>query len=76
MTSHADQIDDLNTLNQIGETLNRAVDVHGALDSALARLVELMGLETGWIFVKAPTDWDVGESSHPSALPDLSLIHI
>jgi serine phosphatase RsbU (regulator of sigma subunit) len=69
MTSHADQIDDLNTLNQIGETLNRAVDVRGALDSALARLVELMGLETGWIFVKAPTDRDVGESSHPSALP-------
>ena len=70
MTSHADQIDDLNTLNQIGETLNRAVDVRGALDSALARLVELMGLETGWIFVKAPTDRDVGESSPPSALPD------
>jgi len=70
MTSHADQIDDLNTLNQIGETLNRAVDVRGALDSALARLVELMGLETGWIFVKSPTDRDVGESSHPSALPE------
>lgn len=40
--------EDLTTLNQIVETLNRAVDMRGALDSALARLVELMGLETGW----------------------------
>ena len=50
--SRGDLIEDLTTLNQIVETLNRAVDVRGALDSALARLVELMGLETGWIFVK------------------------
>jgi GAF domain-containing protein len=53
--------EDLTTLNQIVETLNRAVDVRGALDSALARLVELMGLETGWIFVKAPTAQDGGD---------------
>jgi sigma-B regulation protein RsbU (phosphoserine phosphatase) len=50
-----DLSEDLTTLNQIVETLNRAVDVRGALGSALARLVALMGLETGWIFVKAPT---------------------
>jgi serine phosphatase RsbU (regulator of sigma subunit) len=49
--SHTDLIEDLTTLNQIVETLNRAVDVRGALSSALARLVQLMGLETGWIFV-------------------------
>ncbi len=53
--------EDLVTLNEIVETLNRAVDVHGVLDSALARLVELMGLETGWIFVRAPTAQDVGQ---------------
>ena len=47
-------IDDLKTLNQIGETLNKAVDVRGALDSALSHLVELMGLETGWIFLVQP----------------------
>ncbi|MCB8942232.1 MAG: SpoIIE family protein phosphatase [Ardenticatenaceae bacterium] len=46
--------DDLLMLNQIVETLNRAVDVRGALDMALARLVEVMGLETGWIFVVEP----------------------
>lgn len=47
-------IDDLNTLNQIGETLNKAADVRGALDNALSRLVELIGLETGWIFLVKP----------------------
>jgi serine phosphatase RsbU (regulator of sigma subunit) len=57
-----DLSEDLTTLNQIVETLNRAVDVRGALDSALARLVALMGLETGWIFVKAPTAQDSGEN--------------
>jgi len=61
MLSQTDLTEDLTTLNQIVETLNRAVDVRGALDSALARLVELMGLETGWIFVKAPTAQDRGE---------------
>jgi len=45
--------EDLSTLNHIVGTLNRAVDVSGALGSALARLVELVGLRTGWIFVKA-----------------------
>jgi len=55
--------EDLITLNQIVETLNRAVDVRGALDSALARLVELMGLEAGWIFEKAPTAQDGGEEA-------------
>ncbi len=47
-------IEDLNTLNQIGETLNKAVDVQGALHNTLAHLVELMGLETGWIFLVKP----------------------
>jgi sigma-B regulation protein RsbU (phosphoserine phosphatase) len=46
--------EDLTTLNHIAQTLNRATDVKGALDSALAQLVGLMGLETGWIsLVKA-----------------------
>lgn len=43
-------IEDLKTLNQIGETLNKASDARGALESTLAHLVELMGLKTGWIF--------------------------
>lgn len=74
--------EDLTTLNQIVETLNRAVDVHGALNSVLARLVELMGLETGWIFVKAPIAQDSREdggyvlAAHcnlPPALADNSV---
>lgn len=45
-------LEDLNTLHQIAETLNRAVDVRGALESALAQVVSLLGLETAWIFLK------------------------
>jgi sigma-B regulation protein RsbU (phosphoserine phosphatase) len=48
-------VDSLTTLNQIADSLNRAIDVQSALDSALAKLVELMGLETGWIFLRDPS---------------------
>ncbi len=43
--------DDLHTLNEIVQTLNRASDVRSVLDTALERLVELIGLRTGWIFL-------------------------
>ncbi len=52
MSQHQDLVKNLTTLNQIIDTLNRAVDVRQTLDFALTRLVELMGLETGWIFLK------------------------
>jgi len=55
MHSHNGVIEDLTTLNQIAETLNRATDVKSALNTTLARLVELMGLETGWIFLIDPS---------------------
>lgn len=45
-------VEDLQTLHKIAETLNRAIDVTTALESALAQLVELMGLRTAWIFLK------------------------
>jgi two-component system NarL family sensor kinase len=51
MSTQSDLIQNLTTLNQIAQTLNQAVDVRGALNSALAQLVELMELETGWIFL-------------------------
>jgi serine phosphatase RsbU (regulator of sigma subunit) len=54
MSYLTDLTDNLTTLNQIVETLNRAVDVRSVLDTALAQLVELMGLETGWIFLRDP----------------------
>lgn len=54
----AGSIRSLTTLNQIAETLNRAVDVRSALNTTLAHLVELMGLETGWIFLIDPAAQD------------------
>jgi len=55
MAEHNHLIKNLMTLNQIVETLNRAVDVRKTLGHALTRLIELMGLETGWIFLVDPT---------------------
>jgi len=45
-------IKDLITLNKITQTLNQAVDMQSALTSSLIQLTELIGLETGWIFLK------------------------
>jgi sigma-B regulation protein RsbU (phosphoserine phosphatase) len=45
-------VEDLETLNEIATTLNQAVDVRSALERALAHLIDLMGVETGWIFVR------------------------
>jgi serine phosphatase RsbU (regulator of sigma subunit) len=49
----------LYTVNQIVETLNRAVDMQAALDLALLRILELLELETGWIFLKDPSADDL-----------------
>lgn len=53
--SQTDLVQNLTALNQIAQTLNQAVDMRSALDTTLAQLVELMGLETGWIFLIDPT---------------------
>jgi sigma-B regulation protein RsbU (phosphoserine phosphatase) len=55
MSADQDLIKNLTTLNKIAETLNQAVDVRNALESTLVRLLELMGLETGWIFLVDPS---------------------
>lgn len=47
-------IEDLKTLNEIAATLNSAVDMRSALDESLARLITLLGLETGWVFLRQP----------------------
>lgn len=54
MDDQADLISDLETLNEISLTLNQSADVQTALNASLAQLVELMGLETGWVFVIDP----------------------
>jgi serine phosphatase RsbU (regulator of sigma subunit) len=51
-------VENLATLNRIAETLNRGVDVRDVLNTALAQLIELMGLESGWIFVRDPAAQD------------------
>ena len=62
MSSEPISIATLTSLNDIAETLNRAVDVRSVLDDTLARLIELMGLETGWIFLREAED---GAPSEP-----------
>jgi two-component system, NarL family, sensor kinase len=42
---------ELYILNHIAETLNRASDIGTALDDTLASVIELLGLQTGWIFL-------------------------
>ena len=54
MSNKTTLISDLNNLNRIAQTLNQAVDVRTALESSLEQLVQLMGLETGWIFIREP----------------------
>lgn len=51
MVTETDPLTDLQTLNDISIVLNRSHDVQTALDTSLPMLVNLMGLETGWIFV-------------------------
>jgi len=52
MSPETQLIEKLTKLNHIAETLNRAVDVHSMLQDVLADLVQLMGLEAGWIFLR------------------------
>ncbi len=51
IVTQTDAIGDLKTLNRIIVTLNQAVDVREVLQAALADVVDLMGLESGWIFL-------------------------
>jgi sigma-B regulation protein RsbU (phosphoserine phosphatase) len=79
MNSQSELIDDLKTLNHIASTLNQAVDVQSILDDTLVRLVELMGLQTGWIFLRDETAveswWGKGYTlaAHHNLPPALDL---
>jgi serine phosphatase RsbU (regulator of sigma subunit) len=55
MSAQPDLIKKLTALNEIAEALNQASDAQAALHDALVQLVELMGLETGWVFLKDPS---------------------
>ena len=49
--SHALRLRDFTALNAIAQALNRAVDLEDALRDSLARVIAVMGLSTGWIFL-------------------------
>jgi sigma-B regulation protein RsbU (phosphoserine phosphatase) len=51
-SSTKQRIAELTTLNTLAQTLNKSLDLREALDSALAQIIELMGLQTGWIFLQ------------------------
>ena len=55
LTDAQQRIAELTTLNELAQTLNRALDLREALDAALPHIVELMGLRTGWIFLRDET---------------------
>jgi serine phosphatase RsbU (regulator of sigma subunit) len=52
LTDAQQRISELTALNQLAQTLNRALDLREALDAALPHIVEMMGLRTGWIFMR------------------------
>jgi serine phosphatase RsbU (regulator of sigma subunit) len=52
LTDAQRRIAELTTLNSLAQTLNRALDLREALEMALAHIVELMDLQTGWIFLR------------------------
>jgi serine phosphatase RsbU (regulator of sigma subunit) len=58
MASDNEMVEKLSALNRIAEGLNQAVDVNGVLEHALADLIELMGLETGWITLQDGPEGD------------------
>jgi sigma-B regulation protein RsbU (phosphoserine phosphatase) len=43
---------ELSSVNALAQTLNQASDLRDALDAALRYIVELMGLQSGWIFLR------------------------
>jgi two-component system, NarL family, sensor kinase len=48
-----ERLEQLATMNAIGEVLNQEASFAVAADRALSRLVELLGLQAGWLFVSS-----------------------
>ena len=55
---------ELVTMRTVAETLNRSLDTRSALSQALAQLVLLMRLQSGWIFLRDGTEYHVAASEH------------
>ena len=79
MSPQSDLIESLTVLNQVAQSLNQAVDVRSVLDTALAQLIQLMGMETGWIVLKdavshsVTTDQGYELAAHHNLPPALVL---
>ena len=52
LTDAQRRIAELTALNALARTLNRVDDMREALDAALVHIVELVGVRTGWIFLR------------------------
>ena len=59
----AARVQELSTLNALGNILNREPDFDKALGPALAKLIDLLDLSTGWVFL---TNVDEGDSHQGS----------
>ena len=72
------RLEQLRTLNELGEILNREPEFAAALAPALARLVNLLGLSTGWVFMSTLTTGDAHQGgfrlvAHSDLPPALSV---
>jgi len=61
--TQSELVENLIKLHEISESLNQSLDVRGALDSSLAKLVKLMKLKSGWIFLKDPSSQNQSEEA-------------
>ena len=57
------RVQELATLNEIGDILNREPDFSKALEPALSRLVDLVELTTGWVFMTNVEEGDLHQGS-------------
>jgi two-component system NarL family sensor kinase len=73
--SDADQLHrrnrELAILNNIAEALNRSVDLNQSLQSALAKVAELLGLQTGWIWLLSEENGEAYLASAQNLPPGL-----
>ena len=64
---------ELEILNRIASALNRPVELEHSIQVALALVAELLGLQTGWIFLldeATGTPWLAASQNLPSGLAD------
>ena len=69
---------ELVTMRIVAETLNRSLDTRSALRAAMAQLVELMRVHSGWIFLRNGEGYHVAASEHlpvELAANDMAAMH-